>query len=94
MLDGFPRTLAQAESLNHLLDTEGIWWFAVLSYEPWVSEIVARLGGRRTGEKWKAAYHVTERPPKLAGRCGRCVGKLFQRDDRSPGIDQSSAGDR
>ncbi len=58
---------------------------AVLSYELWASEIVARLGGgRRTCEKWKAAYHVTERPPKLEGRCDRCDGKRFQRDDDRP----------
>jgi len=67
ILDGFPRTLALAESLNQLLDSEGIWLSAVLSYELWASEIVARLGRRRTCEKWKAADHVTERPPKLKG---------------------------
>jgi adenylate kinase len=81
ILDGFPRTLGQAESLNQLLDTEGIWLSAVLSYELSTSEIVARLGGRRTCEKCKAVYHVTERPPKVEGRCDRCDGKLFQRED-------------
>ena len=87
MLDGFPLTLAQAESLNQLLNTEGIWLSAVLCYELWASEIVARLGGPRTCEKWKAAYHVTEWPPKLEGRCDRCDGKLFQRaDDRQESI--------
>ena len=80
----FPRTLAQAESLNQLLDTEGIWLSAVLSYELSASEIVARLGGRRTCEKCKAVYHVTERPPKSEGRCDRCDGKLFQREDDRP----------
>jgi adenylate kinase len=84
ILDGFPRTLAQAESLNQLLDTEGIWLSAVLSYELSASEIVARLGGRRTCEKCKAVYHVTERPPKSEGRCDRCDGKLFQREDDRP----------
>jgi adenylate kinase len=84
ILDGFPRTLAQAESLNQLLDTEGIWLSAVLSYELSASEIVARLGGRRTCEKCKGVYHVTERPPKLEGRCDRCDGKLFQREDDRP----------
>jgi adenylate kinase len=84
ILNGFPRTLALAESLNQLLDTEGIWSSAVLSYELWASEIVGRLAGRRACEKWKAAYQVTERPPKLEGRCDRCDGKLFQRDDDRP----------
>jgi len=84
ILDGFPRTLAQAESLNQLMDTEGIWLSAVLSYELSASEIVTRLGGRRTCEKCKAVYHVTERPPKLDGRCDRCDDKLFQREDDRP----------
>jgi len=84
MLDGFPLTLAQAESLNQLLNTEGIWLSAVLCYELWASEIVARLGGRRTCEKWKAACHVTEWPPKLEGRCDRCDGKRFQGADDRP----------
>ena len=84
ILDGFPRTLAQAESLNQLLDTEGIWLSGVLSYELSASEIVARLGGRRTCEKCKAVYHATERPPKQEGACDRCEGKLFQREDDRP----------
>jgi len=77
-------TLGQAESLKQLLDCEGITLSAVLSYELAESEIVARLGGRRTCEKCKAVYHVTERPPKLEGRCDRCDGKLFQREDDRP----------
>jgi len=45
------------------------------------------LGGRRTCEKCKAVYHVTERAPKAADRCDRCDGKLFQReDDRTESI--------
>ena len=84
ILDGFPRTLGQAESLKQLLDSEGITLSAVLSYELSASEIVARLGGRRTCEKCKAVYHVTERPPKVEGRCDRCEGKLFQREDDRP----------
>jgi len=84
ILDGFPRTLGQAESLNQLLDTEGITLSAVLSYELTASEIAARLGGRRTCEKCKAVYHITERPPKVEGRCDRCDGDLFQREDDRP----------
>jgi adenylate kinase len=81
ILDGFPRTLRQAESLKQLMDSEGLGLTAVVSYTLPFSEIVARLGGRRTCEKCKAVYHVIERPPKTAGRCDRCDGKLFQRDD-------------
>ena len=84
ILDGFPRTLGQAELLKHLMDSEGLALTAVVNYELPVSEIVARLGGRRTCEKCKAVFHVTERPPKIAGKCDRCDGKLLQRDDDRP----------
>jgi len=56
----------------------------VVSYELPQSEIVARLGGRRTCEKCKAVYHITERPPKVEARCDRCEGGLFQREDDRP----------
>lgn len=84
ILDGFPRTIAQADSLKQLMDSEGIGLTAVINYELPTTEIVARLGGRRTCEKCKSVYHITERPPKLAGQCDRCGGKLFQRDDDRP----------
>ena len=84
ILDGFPRTLGQAESLKQLLDREGVILTAVVNYDLATSEIVARLAGRRTCEKCKAVYHVTERPPKIADRCDRCDGKLFQREDDRP----------
>jgi adenylate kinase len=84
ILDGFPRTLGQAESLKGLLDSEGIALTAVVNYELPTSEIVARIGGRRTCEKCKAVFHVTERPPKVAGRCDHCDGRLFQREDDRP----------
>src|SRR5215471_11737769 len=84
ILDGFPRTLGQAESLKVLMDKEDILLTAVVNYELPLEEIVARLAGRRTCEKCKAVYHVTERPPKAEGRCDRCEGKLFQREDDRP----------
>jgi len=84
ILDGFPRTLGQAESLQRLMEEEGLSLTAVVNYDLPASEIVARLGGRRTCEKCKAVYHVTERPPKWEGKCDRCEGKLFQREDDRP----------
>jgi len=84
ILDGFPRTPAQAESLKELLDAEGLKLSAVVNYSLPFSEIVARLGGRRTCEKCKAVYHITERPPREEGQCDRCDGKLFQREDDRP----------
>ena len=84
ILDGFPRTLGQAELLKQLMDSEGLALTAVVSYELPFSEIVSRLGGRRTCAKCKAVFHVTERPPKRAGVCDRCSGELFQREDDRP----------
>ncbi len=84
ILDGFPRTLAQAESLEKLMEREGIVLHAVINYELPASDIVARLSGRRTCEQCKAVYNVTERPPRIDGVCDKCSGKLFQRDDDKP----------
>lgn len=84
ILDGFPRTLPQAELLKQLMDSEGISLTAVVNYDLAASEIVERLCGRRTCEGCKSVYHVTERPPKTADKCDRCGAKLFQREDDRP----------
>jgi len=84
ILDGFPRTVGQAESLDRLMARESLALTAVVNYELPVGEIVARLGGRRTCEKCKTVYHVTERPPKLEAACDSCGGKLLQREDDRP----------
>jgi adenylate kinase len=84
ILDGFPRTLGQAELLQQLLASERLALTAVVNYELPASEIVSRLGGRRTCEKCKSVFHVTERPPEVEGVCDRCDGKLFQREDDRP----------
>lgn len=84
ILDGFPRTLGQAQSLQKLLNSEGVDLTAVVNYELPFSEIIARLGGRRTCEKCKAVYHILERPPKVEGHCDHCGGRLFQREDDRP----------
>jgi adenylate kinase len=84
ILDGFPRTLGQAKSLKQLLDSERLALTAVVNYELPTSEVVARLGGRRTCEKCKAVFHLTERPPRVAGRCDHCDGTLFLREDDRP----------
>jgi len=84
ILDGFPRTVGQAESLKQWMDCEGLALTAVVNYDLPASEIVLRLAGRRTCEKCKAVFHVPERAPKVAGRCDRCDGNLFQREDDRP----------
>ena len=84
LLDGFPRTLAQAESLKQLMENQRLDLTAVPNYRLPLNEIVARLSGRRTCQGCKAVYHVTEHPPRLADTCDRCGEKLFQREDDQP----------
>ena len=84
VLDGFPRTLAQAELLKQLMQSERIPLSAVVNYELPLAEIVDRLSGRRTCEKCKAVYHITGQPPKVEGVCDHCGGRLFQREDDRP----------
>ena len=84
ILDGFPRTLGQAESLKKLMEKEKISLSAVINYELPLDEIVRRLSGRRTCEKCKSVFHVTERPPKVEAVCDHCGGRLFQREDDRP----------
>jgi adenylate kinase len=84
ILDGFPRTLGQAELLQELMESEGLGLTAVVNYELPTSEIAARLGGRRTCERCKAVFHLADRPPKVAGCCDHCGGKPSQREDDRP----------
>jgi len=84
LLDGFPRTAAQAEALDELLDQQGVRLDGVLSYELPLHEIVDRLSGRRTCSKCKAVFHVTARPPHKEGVCDLCGGRLIQREDDRP----------
>ncbi|MGA3104294.1 MAG: nucleoside monophosphate kinase [Terriglobales bacterium] len=84
ILDGFPRTITQAQSLQELLETESLSLTAVVDYELPTVEIVQRLSGRRTCEGCKAVFHVTERPSKGKSICDRCGGRLYQREDDQP----------
>jgi adenylate kinase len=84
LLDGFPRTVAQAEALEKLLKSQKLKLDAVLSYELPLEEIVSRLSGRRTCPDCKAVFHLEARPPKVDGTCDHCGGKLYQREDDRP----------
>lgn len=84
LLDGFPRTVAQAEALAEVLRQEGVQLDAVLSYELPIERIIARLAGRRTCEKCKAVFHVESIPSKVPGICDHCGGNLIQREDDRP----------
>lgn len=81
ILDGFPRTIGQAESLRQWMVDEGMSLTAVVNYELSAEEVLMRLSGRRTCEQCQAVFHLTEHPAKVAGWCDRCGGKLFQRED-------------
>jgi len=84
LLDGFPRTVAQAKALEDLLHQEKIKLDAVLNYDLPIEQIVARLSGRRTCAGCKALFHITTRPPRAANVCDHCGGKLVQREDDRP----------
>jgi adenylate kinase len=84
LLDGFPRTVAQAEALTKILDQEKIKLDGVLNYDMPIDKIVARLSGRRTCPKCKAVFHVTNRPPRVEGICDHCGAKIEQREDDRP----------
>jgi adenylate kinase len=81
ILDGFPRTLMQAESLKKLMQDESLPLDAVVNYELPLAEIVERLSGRRTCENCKAVYHVTRQPSQREGVCDHCGARLLQRED-------------
>jgi adenylate kinase len=84
LLDGFPRTVAQAEALAALCAEHHVVPKAIINYELPIDQIVARLSGRRTCKNCKAVFHVTTRPPKQAGVCDHCGGELIQREDDRP----------
>jgi adenylate kinase len=81
LLDGFPRTVAQAESLEQLLSQQRIPLDHVISLEVPREVLVRRLSGRRTCRQCNAMYHVDLDPPAHPGVCDRCGGELYQRDD-------------
>jgi adenylate kinase len=84
LLDGFPRTVQQAEALAGMLKDLGMKLDAVLSYDLPIDQIVSRLSGRRTCGSCKAVYHVTTKPSKVADVCDLCGGKLIVREDDRP----------
>lgn len=86
LLDGFPRTVAQAEALEKILEDNGIRLDAVLNYELPLESIVARLGGRRTCPNCKRVFHIETRPPEQPGLCDDCGLALIQRIDDRPEV--------
>jgi len=81
MLDGFPRTVAQAEALDEMLTKRGSGIDHVISVDVPNSDLMARLTGRRTCRQCGAGFHLVFDPPKVSGVCDKCSGELYQRDD-------------
>jgi adenylate kinase len=84
LLDGFPRTVGQAEVLDEILDDRGRELTAVLLIDAPDDEVVRRLSGRRTCAKGNHVYHVEFDPPKHEGVCDQDGSRLIQRDDDKP----------
>lgn len=84
ILDGFPRSVAQAEALRAmLLKRRGTTLDRVIAFSVPDEEIVRRVSGRRTCTKCGAMYHLVFEPPKRPGVCDKCGGELYQREDDS-----------
>lgn len=81
ILDGFPRTLRQAEALDGLLEESGRSLDAVVNITLPVEEAVRRLTGRRVCRGCGANYHLLYKPPRALGVCDLCGGPLYQRTD-------------
>jgi adenylate kinase len=81
ILDGFPRTVSQADALNLMLGSHGKKIDHVISIVVDKSELLLRVTGRRTCKSCGKGYHITFEPPRNSGICDECAGELFQRDD-------------
>jgi len=81
ILDGFPRTVPQAEALERLLSSQGRAIDKVISIEVPEAVIVERISGRRSCPADGSVFHVTANPPRREGVCDACRGPLVQRDD-------------
>ncbi len=84
ILDGFPRTLKQAEDLEKILQDKGVPIVIYLSASD--DFLIERLSNRRICENCGAIYHLINLPPKEEGICDKCGGKLIQREDDKPEV--------
>jgi adenylate kinase len=83
VLDGFPRTVAQAEALDALFAQTGIALDRVVFFDVSRGELLRRLTGRRICRGCGRTFHLVSAPPKIAGKCDGCGGELYQRADDS-----------
>jgi len=83
IVDGFPRTIAQAEALASLLKDSGQALDRVIYFEISEPELLRRLTGRRICRRCQTVYHLISAPPKRPDVCDKCGGELYQREDDS-----------
>src|SRR5689334_5475339 len=81
ILDGFPRTVPQAEVLEGILTRRRERLDKVVAITVPDEEIVERISGRRTCRSCGAMYHVVYEPPRNPNQCDKCSGELYQRED-------------
>ena len=81
ILDGFPRTIAQAEALERITDID-----KVINFYADDSVLIQRISGRRICRKCRAIFHIKNIIPKVEGICDKCGGELYQREDEKPDI--------
>lgn len=84
LLDGFPRTIFQADKLDQFLKENGMKLDIVINLSVPSEQIISRLSGRRICRSCGASYNIVTIPPKKEGVCDRCGGELYQRKDDAP----------
>ena len=88
LLDGFPRTIPQAESLETMLAAQERKLNCVLDFEAPIADIVGRFSGRRVCPRDGSTYHIESQPPLIAGLCDLCGTPLERRPDDDPDVVQ------
>jgi len=86
LLDGFPRTVVQAEALEDMLEDMGISLDGVINIAVPREKLLERLTGRRICRKCGASYHIRYNKPKVENKCDACGGELYQRSDDNEAI--------
>ncbi|MDR4475875.1 MAG: adenylate kinase [Nitrospira sp.] len=84
ILDGFPRTVPQAEELGSILRDKGLQLDRVVNFRVSREDVIKRLSGRRSCPKCQSVFHKQFAPPKIDGQCDRCGSSLVQRNDDKP----------
>jgi len=84
VLDGFPRTVPQAEELTGILSERGVALDRVINFLVSREDVVRRLSGRRSCPKCQSIFHIDFAAPSIEGQCDRCATPLVQRSDDKP----------